>query len=27
MPYARLMALAEGTAQSLNRHFTETDPR
>jgi heat-inducible transcriptional repressor len=25
MPYARLMALAEGTAQSLNRHFTEAD--
>ena len=24
MAYARLMALAEGTAQSLSRHFTET---
>ncbi len=27
MPYARLLALASGTAQSLNRHFTDTDLR
>jgi len=27
MPYARLMALASGTAQSLNRHFADAEPR
>jgi len=27
MPYARLMALASGTAQSLNRHFADADHR
>lgn len=27
MPYARLMALAGGTAQSLNRHFIDADIR
>ncbi len=27
MPYARLLALASGTAESLNRHLTETELR
>ena len=27
MPYARLMALAGGTAQSLNKHFDENERR